>query len=845
MNLSQAAPIAPLRRRRPNPVSRMVRRTTATIKQLWREGDLTILAIVTLLLLMPALALDRSQWAEGLWLVIPITFIGIGVSFLLARSRYSELTALLVSIGYGIIVVVIVHALAVEGDYSLVGRFEELMRRISFELEAAQSGVASDTIIFELFLAVLFWFLVHNTVWQQFRLGRVWLAIIPPGVFLVGNNLWYEAEGLGDANLDIYLIAFLFLAFLLLIHSHMEAREYEWYRHRVRYPTKLRRNFLGVGVIVLALLLSTSWLLPTGQDSEGIDLGEPFEELNTLLRRIFPPVSDRGIATVDYYGGDRLQLSGPVQLSDSEVLRVKVDENVSGIRMYWRSTVYDTYQFGGWIHNRNVRAYKEGEGMTFNVGDYQSRRTITQEFTLSIPASSLVYAAPQPVSMGLGVDAELNCLESRGPDCVNRREEVDVAVIRAREPLREGDSYTVTSSISVATGEQLRNDNTNYPAWVTQTYLQGGDEISGNLRGLTRQIVSGYTNPYDKAKAIEFWLRTNLLYDEFIPAPPTNVDPVDWFVFEIRRGYCNYYASAMVLMLRSEGIPARIVAGFAEGTYSNGEYRVKESDAHTWVEVFFPSYGWVNFEPTADESSLDRPGDIPLSPQQQFFPTVTPTPIPTASVQPTSTPFQSENQLTPTPTITLTPTPSPSGNQSPPIITATPSSTPTPTATPTATITPTSTPPPPPQDVNVNEDNGSAILQIVAIFLGGLLLLLLVLVVSGLVAFWWFENRGLWGLNPIQKSYARMGIYGQWIGETLSERETPQERGKRLGEAVPDGKKPITDIASLYTYDRFAPPPKEDTLKRQEYSEWAISAWAKARIAFIREKLRRRFGRRG
>ena len=103
-------------------------------------------------------------------------------------------------------------------------------------------------------------------------------------------------------------------------------------------------------------------------------------------------------------------------------------------------------------------------------------------------------------------------------------------------------------------------------------------------------------------------------YDEAIVAPAADQDPLEYFLFEIQRGYCDYYASAMAVMLRSLGIPARTVSGYAEGLYDeeSGIYVITERDAHTWVEVYFPGYGWIEFEPTAGESALERPSGADL-----------------------------------------------------------------------------------------------------------------------------------------------------------------------------------------------------------------------------------------
>ena len=121
-------------------------------------------------------------------------------------------------------------------------------------------------------------------------------------------------------------------------------------------------------------------------------------------------------------------------------------------------------------------------------------------------------------------------------------------------------------------------------------------------------MTASATTPYAKAKAIESYLRT-IPYNDAIPAPPASVDPLEYFLFDLHQGYCDYYATAMAMMLRSVGVPARAVSGYAEGIYDPeaGVYFITERDAHTWVEVFFPEYGWIEFEPTAGESQLDRP----------------------------------------------------------------------------------------------------------------------------------------------------------------------------------------------------------------------------------------------
>lgn len=811
-------------------------RLLGTWRRTFLPGDIAALLTTAGLLTMPALALRAAGWAEGLLILLPILLIALLSSFFLTRSQFSELSALILSTIYCGATLIVAHSLAITGSGSLRYRATELARRVSNWATTIEAGGAgTDNLIFAIFLSVLFWYLAHNSVWHLFRLERVWRAIIPPGMVLVINHLYYQ----GDKSLTIYLFGFLFFMLLLLIHGYIQQREIEWRRQRIYFSSKIRPYFLRLGLALTLIILLIGATLPA-QDGEGywdkIEKflgGDPLAQLSDLWNRLFSSLEGQGIATTDYYGGDRLDLSGAVQLGDDPVMRIEVSEQPMGYRFYWRSTVFDTYDGRGWEHQRAVRAYKDSAGMNFNVGDYEARRTITQTIEMLIGATALVHAAPQPQQINrIAVEAELNCIGG-GTNCVNNRQEVDIAIINARRALRTHDRYTAVSSISVATASQLRGAGTDYPNWITNLYLQGSNRVSLQTRALTDQIVTvgGATNPYDKAKAIEQWLRANITYDEKISTPPANGDPIDWFLFDIRRGYCNYYASAMVMMLRSQGIPARMAAGFAQGTYEpiSRTYLVKENDAHTWVEVFFPGYGWVEFEPTADEQPLDRPGDQTFD---SDFPTLTPEPslTPTAFPTPTVTP-------TPEPVTFPTATPTPTTNP----IQETPASTSTPNVPPTqGADTPTPTPPLEQTSIEANNGGGGHLIKTLLSLLMILLVAAASLTVVVLTVIWWVEHRGLGGLNPIQKAYARLEIYGRWLGLRLSNRQTPNERRRVLVEAVPDGEHPINNITHLYTLDRFAPPHPDDQPRAENI---ARRAWREARLEFIREKFRRWLGR--
>jgi hypothetical protein len=186
--------------------------------------------------------------------------------------------------------------------------------------------------------------------------------------------------------------------------------------------------------------------------------------------------------------------------------------------------------------------------------------------------------------------------------------------------------YQSYSATSVVDEQSLRQAGTVYPAWVEPyrgLYYQNRIWNGGNtgqdteIAALALKIVQSAhaTNPYDEARAIEKWLREpgRFTYTLAPKAAPIGVRQLDYFLFTTKSGYCQDFATAMAVLLRSlpDPVPVRLVSGYAEGTYEAKSQRfvVRATDAHTWVEVLFPGYGWEPFEPTPDSQNfpINRP----------------------------------------------------------------------------------------------------------------------------------------------------------------------------------------------------------------------------------------------
>ncbi len=184
-----------------------------------------------------------------------------------------------------------------------------------------------------------------------------------------------------------------------------------------------------------------------------------------------------------------------------------------------------------------------------------------------------------------------------------------------KQTLPSDSPYTIYSFVSEASNDELQLAGDDYPTFITDHYLQLPVTLPARVRDLAERITEDAETPLDKALAIENYLRSQggFEYSQDIDSPPPNVDGVDWFLFETKTGYSDYFGSAMTVMLRSVGVPARMAAGYAPGVLDiTGRWAVRDSDSHGWTQAYFPGHGWIDFEPTTAWDAVDR-GELTAS----------------------------------------------------------------------------------------------------------------------------------------------------------------------------------------------------------------------------------------
>lgn len=288
-------------------------------------------------------------------------------------------------------------------------------------------------------------------------------------------------------------------------------------------------------------------------------------------------------------------LGTDARLSHEPAMLIRTPDSPPG-NFYWRAASYDKYTGHGWV--RTISNLPPGVG-SFNLWPTQTdpppgQALLRQDVQLTFDTRQ-IYAAGRPVRLNMRASGLWS--DPAGTDLIT--------VI--------GDTsqraYQVLSWVPAATDDQLRGDAGELPIWMADLYLQLPDELPQRVRDRALEIVgkAGAVSPYDKAVAIQDALR-EYPYSLQLPKPPEDQDVVDAFLFDIQKGYCDYYASAFVVMARSVGVPARIATGYRTGKYDTelNAYDVSLADAHSWPEVYFVNYGWIPFEPTAAYPALSH-----------------------------------------------------------------------------------------------------------------------------------------------------------------------------------------------------------------------------------------------
>ena len=276
---------------------------------------------------------------------------------------------------------------------------------------------------------------------------------------------------------------------------------------------------------------------------------------------------------------------GTIQQDDAVVMRARLD-GVTGEQtgLYWRGLALDHFDGHSWERSEpSQEIYARGDRELIPIELATSRESLI---------SQTIYLEPLDTSVLFGLSRIVG-IQTTLPG-VFKDADGDISSKRPAERI----SYRIFSDRSVPSVEALRADDQKYPDSVAR-FLELPHDLDGRVSELASQITAGKTGRYEKAKAIEQYLQTNFGYS--LEVRGTGSDPLADFLFNVRQGHCEYFATAMAIMLRTQGIATRVVNGFHQGDYNETAdiYVVRQKNAHSWVEVYFPKEeAWVRFDPT-------------------------------------------------------------------------------------------------------------------------------------------------------------------------------------------------------------------------------------------------------
>jgi len=568
-----------------------------------RSWDWASLALLFILLETVASRLVATSWTPFLYLTQTATYIAYVVGTSLGYSKFSRRVSQWLSFFYLIIMLPLQWTLAIDQNTSLEEQLISVGGRLFFSMSDFMGRrPVEDPLFFVVIMTLAFWFI---SSWAGFVLVRnqnYLGAVLPSAIgLLIIQNYDHSTPG------RLWFLAFFaFIALLLLGRLHFLQNRKSWRERRIFLSPDNSLELTSSMAIGAALIILVSWTIPASLNSWNSAVRtweratKPWRDFTNNMENAVSALEAPSGSRRGEFFGSQLPLGHGFPLSDTIMFQVEAP-NLSlddrPPRFYWRGRTYDSFINGQWYSTGTKREeYSPSVVNPFNV-HIEERTQAHFVINTGDATFSLLYSPVQPIWVSRAGVTFSQPAEDGG----------DIVAWHAFPWLKSGETYQVDALLNNPNLEQLRESGSEYPEWVTKKYLQLPQNFSPQIRQLAVEITAEAETPFDKAAEITNYLRTDIEYAPTVPNPPRNTDTLEWIIFDYKKGFCVYYATSEVLMLRSLGIPARMAVGFAQGDRDGNVYTVRKLHAHAWPEVYFPGIGWVEFEPTGNQPALNRP----------------------------------------------------------------------------------------------------------------------------------------------------------------------------------------------------------------------------------------------
>ena len=717
-------------------------------------------------------SVEAANWVDHTNVLTLTTLIGLIVGVLAAKQRrLPRLFVHALAIGFGLLLAFWQTAGA---DYN--GNVTAFSNSIhQWIVLALAGGTSSDDSIFLFFITALGFLLAYTSAWLVYRTRKPWLMILANAVVLLIN-----LSNIDDGYI-VFLVVFLVASLLLVLRFNLYESSADWKRKGLRCADDLGWEFMQAGALISIGILIFAWLLPQGYINDAASQiwsadNNPWVQLENTWNRL---VSVDGGVNASNHGNftDTLVLGGNPNLNNDIVFTVKTSDG-GQYNQYLESLSYDTYSGrSGWsVGSTDAFALPPNSIASNNSQDL---RAVHQDIIVVNPPGeqfAYLFGASQIASTNQAAQLRLN--KTTGSV---------IAWIRPNGKLAAGNTYSINSYVSAADIKTLQSVPlpANAPSFITvpnrpdleppvtyydpsilQSYLQLPKNLDPNIKILAENLTDKAPTMYDKAVALESYFHSNYRYDANISLPPGQ-EAVSWFLFRnsSHKGFCNYFATSMAIMARELGIPARVVEGYTNGKFDvkHNQWVIHGTDAHSWVQIYFAGYGWVNFEPSASFSTFTRPA-------------------------------VSSNNIVTTGGST---SPSAGGTRSHPRL-------PEETSGGSTSLA-----------LSPSQQQAQLRQNISLTFIGFILLILL-----GIVFFsiWW--RRLYRGYSLSTQVYGRICKLANWAGISLKPSQTPYEYMQTLAEEAPGEAITLERLGDIYVRDRWADPNStEHPLRTGEIAE--------------------------
>lgn len=540
----------------------------------WQEW--VNIVLLFLALEIAVLSIEQARWIEPQPSLTLVLVLSILIIWLLVRSRLPGVVKHILALVSGIIVT-IGQVYILMPPPETTSKFRHLLDVLqSWWTPAVTLIPGEEKILFAVFITFLTWVIGYISTWFILRKRNAWVAV-SLGTVVILVNL---------SNLPgsyYFFFGLYFLAAIFLIIQTRMARQHYLAGHSTGF-TRRGLLYLTVSLLIIIILAGyISWVTPEAR----------VPQLQTMIAT--RTLWKRGIEE------SKLNLFGAIPakqaLSTTSTRRDlpfkkewhqsnRVDFIVKSERpSYWQMSVYDTYTSQGWESSPTSEYLLEQEVAWMDTKALSDQDMMKYTVTTGMRADVLLTAG--------------GFISSDTPVLMHVSGEDDVMAVTVPRVLSPGERYSVKSFISSAAGSDLSGAGENYPESIKAIYLELPSDFPGDIRQLSENITRAAKTPYDKVMAINNYL-SRIPYQEEIEAPPKGTDGVKYFLFDQKSGFCLYYASAMAVMLRSVDVPSRIVVGYLPGDPGEevGQYLLRDKHYHTWPQVYFQGYGWIDLEAT-------------------------------------------------------------------------------------------------------------------------------------------------------------------------------------------------------------------------------------------------------